>query len=274
MKLIIRSLSALFIGVISAIAMGCPAAPSAKSGAEEASVNDAFGIPGIPQLIVETFNGRVEITGGGTTGAIRVAAELRHPERVNYRTAQEGDVVRVTAEEVKRRWGWLPWRWQDGGAHIHVTVPRQADVKARSSNGTITLRDIAGTGELRTSNGNITVKEVDGQFNLKTSNGGITVLEADGQFDLKTSNGGIRFQGGLEPRSDNTFKTSNGNITAALSGEPPNVRVKADTSNGGIRLDKAITVDGNMSKNHITGVMGDGSANLTLKTSNGSITIE
>ena len=109
---------------------------------------------------------------------------------------------------------------------------------------------------------------------MKSSNGNITVASARGEFDLDTSNGSIRFEGDLTLGSDNRFESSNGNITAALTGEPPNVRVQASTSNGDIVLERPVTVVGNTDGERISGVIGEGSASLTMDTSNGTIRIE
>ena len=252
-----------------------------------------FAVSGQPRLIVDTFNGRIEIT-GSDAGEVRVEAEFRNPERVNYQAAQEGNTVRVTAEkgDDDSFWGWLPWRGDDAGANIRVIAPREAVLEGRSSNGSIRVANIAGSGSLHTSNsgimassmdgifslstsnGEITLREADGDFRLKSSNGNITVASARGEFDLDTSNGSIRFEGDLTLGSDNRFESSNGNITAALTGEPPNVRVQASTSNGDIVLNRPVTVVGNTDGDRISGVIGEGSASLTMDTSNGTIRIE
>lgn len=252
-----------------------------------------FAVSGQPRLIVDTFNGRIEIT-GSDAGEVRVEAELRNPERVKYRAVQEGDTVRVTAQKAgdDSFWSWLPWRDGDAGANIRVSAPREVVLEAHSSNGSIRVDNIAGSGSLHTSNsgiaassmdgtfslstsnGEITLRGAEGDFRLRSSNGNITVAAARGEFDLDTSNGSIRFEGDLTLGSDNRFESSNGNITAALAGEPPNVRVEASTSNGDIVLDRPVAVVGSTDGDRISGVIGDGSARLTMDTSNGTIRIE
>ena len=252
-----------------------------------------FAVSGQPRLIVDTFNGRIEIT-GSDGGEFRVEAEFRNPERVDYQAMQEGGTVRVTAKKAgdDSFWGWLPWRGDDAGANIRVSAPRETALEGHSSNGSIRVDNIAGGGSLHTSNSSITASSMDGTFTLSTSNGEITLREAEGdfrlkssngnitvgggrgEFDLDTSNGSIRFEGDLTLGSDNRFESSNGNITAALAGEPPNVRVQASTSNGDIVLDRPVSVVGSTDGDRISGVMGDGSATLTMDTSNGTIRIE
>ncbi len=282
---------AAFLALVGLMAVAC-------SGDDEDSweVSDAsaiFAVSGQSRLIVDTFNGRIEIN-GSDAAEVRVEAQLRNPERVDYRAVQDGDTVRVTAEKTgdDSFWGWLPWRDGDAGANIRVSAPRETALEANSSNGSIRVDNIAGNGSLHTSNshvtassmngtfslstsnGEITLRGADGDFRLKSSNGNITVAAARGEFELDTSNGSIRFEGDLVLGSDNRFESSNGNITAALAGEPPSVRVRASTSNGDIVLERPVTVVGSTEGDRISGVIGDGGANLVMDTSNGTITIE
>ena len=240
-----------------------------------APVTNTFVVSGVPTLIIENANGRVEVIGSGHGAKIRVEAALRRPERVDYQATQDGDTIRIAAKELKsgQSW-WAKLLFRDGSANIEVAVPHDANVEVHNSNGSITLRNVAGDVELRTSNGDVEAQGADGRYDIHTSNGKIKVEKGLGEFNLRTFNGAIRFQGELTQGTENRFRTTNGSITAALAGESPSVRVEATTSNGGIDLSRAITVSEMAGQRRVEGIIGNGDASLMLSTFNGSITIE
>lgn len=254
------------------------------------SREDSFQAEGIPTLSVENFNGRVEIVGDREDGRILVAADIRHPDLVDYSATREGDVILVRSKPSGKR-AFLGWRFLNRGARIRISAPRKANVDVRTSNGRVALRGIEGAGtvvasngrvdadmligefDLRTSNSRIESERLEGDFRLETSNGGVTIMDGRGIFDAKTSNGRIRFSGEIMPGGRSKLETSNGSVVVALRGEP-SLHVSAETSNGSIVCEREMDVRGERKKRQIEGVMGDGEGMLTLRTSNGSITIK
>lgn len=282
----VRSAVATARSVITAAANVEDVADSSSSERRQ----DSFSIEGVPTLVVENFNGMVEVAGDGADDGVEVAAEIRHPELVEYLAMQEGDTILVRAKPSGRR-SFLGWRFLNRGAYIRVSLPRKANLDAQTTNGRVVLRRIEGVGTVRTSNGRIEVDEVsgnfemrtsnsringsrlEGDFRLETSNGRIEALDGRGTFDAETSNGRIRFRGEILPRKESRLVTSNGSIDAMLRGEP-SLRVSARTSNGSIVCDREMEIQGERKKRQLEGVIGDGEGTLTLRTSNGSITIE
>ena len=251
---------------------------------------DSFRTEGVPTLIVENFNGRVEIAGDSPDDGVYVSASIQHPDLVDYSAVQEGDTIIVRTKPNGRR-SFLGWRFLNRGAHIRISSPRKANVDVQSSNGRAILRGIEGIGTLRTSNGRIETDtvtgtfdmrtsnsrieaaRVEGDFTLESSNGSITVRDGQGTFDAETSNGSVRFAGEILPHKESRLVTSNGSITARLGGEP-SLRVSARTSNGSLTCNREVEILGERKKRQLEGVIGGGEGELTLKTSNGSITIE
>ena len=251
---------------------------------------DTFRVEDVPTLEVENFNGRVEIVGDSEDESVRVTAIIRHPDLVDYSAVQEGDRVAVRTTPSGKR-SFLGWRFLNRGAHIRISSPREAVVEVRNSNGRAILRRIGGEGTLRTSNGRIEVEDVTGKFSMSTSNsrieaariegehrlessnGRIRVWDGKGTFDVETSNGSIRFSGEILPHGESRLATSNGSIQAALMGEP-SLRLSARTSNGSITCQREVEIRGDWKKRQLDGVIGDGEGILTLRSSNGSITIE
>ena len=251
--------------------------------------DETFSVAGPPTLIVESFNGRVEIEGDGPAGSVRVRAEVRNPSRVDYRVAQDGDTVRVQARP-RRQHSFLHLFGFNRGARIRVTVPRDATIQAKSSNGRVELKDVNGDATLRSSNGRIVVEgvkgtvdastsnsridaiRVTGDVTLRTSNGRIEIDEGQGSFDAETSNGAIHYRGEMSS-GRHRLKSSNGSITVQLLGEP-SVKLEAATSNGSVKCLRPITTQGWSSKSRLEGTIGSGNATLAIQTSNGSVTVE
>ncbi len=266
----------LGVGTLGLLIMaGCGIAISDHGeGKVETRQND-FAITGMPTLIVENANGDVAVTGGADGGRVRVTARLRRPERLDYRAVQEGDTVRIIVKKRpsgERWWSWLQWR--SGASDIVIAAPATASLDIHTSNGKIAARQVAGTVTLGTSNGSIEATGGDGSYDLRSSNGNVTVAAGRGRFNLRTSNGSIHFAGDPEEGTENRLRTSNGNIKARLAGESPSVRVSASTSNGRIRLERSVAVSELRNRNRLEGVIGDGAAEMTLTTSNGTIAIE
>ena len=228
-------------------------------------VESAFDVGESVWLEVDGFNGSIAVNFGGE-GQVLVRASLRQPDRLVYTTQQDGDRIVITA----RRLGSFFDLISRTSAKIEVTVPRATYVDLDTSNGSITINGIEGGGILNTSNGAITTTNVEGDYTLETSNGRVTVENVRGTFDIRTSNGSIVFDGELVPGGDNRIQTSNGSVSVSLPGIP-SVRLDASTSNGSIvsRLPMTTTSSG---KNHLRATIGGGDAELSVQTSNGSIT--
>ncbi|MCH7800847.1 MAG: DUF4097 family beta strand repeat protein [Chloroflexi bacterium] len=217
------------------------------------------------RLEVDGFNGSITVN-LGDDGQVLVRASLRQPDRIEYTTQQDGDRIVIKA----RRLGNFFDLWSRASAKIEVTVPRSTYVDLNTSNGSIKIDGIEGGGVLDTSNGAITASNVEGDYTLETSNGRVTVQNVRGAFDIRTSNGSIEFGGELLPGGENIIRTSNGSVSVSLSGNP-SVSLDATTSNGSVvsKLQMTILSSG---KSHLKAILGDGDAELSVRTSNGSIT--
>jgi DUF4097 and DUF4098 domain-containing protein YvlB len=125
-----------------------------------------------------------------------------------------------------------------------------------------------------TSNGHIRVDNVRGGLQAGTSNGGITASVAPNQdvrpIRLDSSNGNIDLTLPANFTNGVRASTSNSGITLHMPG-PVNARVAARTSNASVSSDFEVRVEGELNKNHMDGVMGNGGPLLDLSTSNGAI---
>ncbi len=249
---------------------------------------DVFGVGATPTLVVDGENGSVVIN-AVTGNIIKVTATLRDANRIDYEATLEGDTVTVKA---KKKGGFRLVSFGQGpAADIEVSAPPATMVEIRTSNGSIELRGIQESGSLRTSNGKVVMENVSGDFDIRTSNGSVTltavegnltvessngaivVRDGKGTFDIETSNGRIEFSGELTPGGENTMRTSNGSVTVSLQGEA-SVELDASSSNGSVTSKLPILTTGTLGERHIVGTIGNGDAELLIRTSNGSVTVQ
>jgi DUF4097 and DUF4098 domain-containing protein YvlB len=220
-----------------------------------------------PELVVTAFNGEIQVT-GGQEGKVFVHTTLWWPDKIDYDVSQDGDVVTIKAEQ-KERFSTIGGR--SPGADIEVTVPVNTSVRLRTSNGMIEVRGTESSGSVETSNGQIVLENIRGDFRAETSNGAIEVNQSRGSVDLYTSNGSITYSGELLPDTRTEMRTSNGGITVNVQGEP-SLMLDASTSNSSVKSDLPITAS-TTGDNHLVGTIGDGEAELVLRTSNASVRI-
>src|SRR4051794_30053378 len=190
-----------------------------------------FAITGHTELVVNTFNGNVNITaiGLGTadvsvtphgTGLSDADAQAAL-NAISVAVDQSGTTLTITATPV----GDSPVG-SSRGADVDVQIPADTAASVTSSNGQVQVINLNGPTTIRTSNGaattrggtsldvetsngSIELSEPSGTVSLRTSNAGIDVLDARNAIAaLSTSNGPITFSGRLAA-GPQTFTTSN-----------------------------------------------------------------
>ena len=175
-------------------------------------------------------------------------------------------------------------------AHIELRVPRETRIGARSSNGKICLEGIDRDVRAHSSNGSISICEVNGDIDVTTANAKVACRCTHGHLRARSSNGKIELGG---HRGSVDASTSNGIICCSLEsvGE---VGVQLTTSNGRIvlelpeRLDADVDmrVENGLIRNDldleqqsgdengwVRGRLGKGGCPIRLRTSNGTISI-
>ena len=77
----------------------------------------------------------------------------------------------------------------------------------------------------------------------------------------------------MTPGGSNELRTSNGSVNVKLEGTP-SPKIDASTSNGRVTSDLPAMTASQQDKRHLVGAIGDGEADLLVRSSNGSISIE
>ena len=132
----------------------------------------------------------------------------------------------------------------------------------------VELRDIVSV------NGEIEIIGVRGNIEASTVNGAISLEGASGDLELATVNGAIRASmDALGASQDVDLESVNGGIRLDLPADS-GARVDANTVNGGIGFgDFGLRADKGLVGRSLSGVIGDGSANLSINTVNGAINV-
>jgi len=196
----------------------------------KATKDQTFAVSGAPRLLVASDVGGSIQVHPGSDNAVRVQAQLRGANRIDFNISQSGDTVDVAAH----RSGWLNWLGGARKADIVVSIPRRSLVELDSANSRIDLQGVEGAATLHTSNadlhlanvigpidasssnGSIQADGVQGTVKLHTSNGSIKLTGITGSVDAQTSNGSITFSGTPAAQSNNRLKTSNGSVNVFL----------------------------------------------------------
>jgi hypothetical protein len=260
------------------------------------------------RLSLESFNGNVEITAwdqntvdisGTKYGPSEDAADAlridiaNSPDSVNVRVIRPGDFrgnrgarfavkvprgtvldqITTSNATIDIMGGSGPGRFRTSNGKIQVRF-FAGDVDARTSNGEVDLSDVEGQASAHTSNGRINAFHIRKSLQASTSNGPITANltagPAEGPFRLETSNGPIDLRLSDNLNGSVRAQTSNGPITVQMPGTL-NARVSARTSNASVSSDFPVKIEGELNKNHMDGLIGNGGPLLDLSTSNGPI---
>jgi hypothetical protein len=199
-------------------------------------------------------NGGVRVMGGSRTDTLvraRVVATAENQSaadalaRAVTVSTEGGRVSAAGPERSGDRRGWH--------VSFEVWVPTRADVTARTSNGGISIANVAGTVGFDAVNGGVTLSGVSGDVRGTTVNGGVTVELAGDHWegaglDARTTNGGVR------------LKVPDGY----------SCQLAVATVNGGVHADFPLTVQGRLDKT-LNVPLGKGGAPVRIATTNGGV---
>ena len=249
-----------------------------------------YPLKGGPELHVKTDDGSVRIeTGAGSGIDVRVTTVGWRiaPGEVTITESQVGDRVDIEVRLPKDRHG---LRVGHRSISVAVRVPKQADLHVHTGDGGIEVQAVSGQLDLSTGDGSITADGLQGGIRLHSGDGSIRAtglsgrLQADtgdgpmnvrGRFDvldLRTGDGGIEAtaEAGSKVEAAWSLRSGDGGITLRLP-EGLGADIDAHTGDGGIVLDKPVTVTGTISPNRVRGKLGAGGLPLRIHTGDGSI---
>lgn len=213
-------------------------------------------------VFIDNVNGRISVASWDQPRvrihAVRRAETREVLDKLGIDLRQTSDGLSIVTKMPKRNdSGLLDMIFgNDGNASVdyEVTVPRNTDLRAENTNGSIHAAEITGNIRLSTTNGRIEAARCAGTVNASTTNGAIRA-----ELVQVTSGKPMKFE------------TTNGSITLTV---PPTFTadVQAETTNGSIRTDLPVTTK-SFSRRELRGTLNGGGPSLELYTTNGSIEI-
>ena len=284
------------------------AAATLVPGARAEEWSKSYTISGRAQVRVDTNDGAVRIaTGDSKQVEFRVIYEgYELNKNLHIDSRQDGDSVQVNAR-VTGHWG-FSWGRGHRGPRIEVRMPKDADLRIDTGDGSVETQPLRGRVKIHTGDGSVRVQAVDGNVDIDTGDGSITVegakgdirlhtgdghIEArnlDGRVDANSGDGHIKIDGRLDALNVKTgdgsidarvepgsklsggwsIRTGDGSVDLVLPADLQ-ANIDASTNDGHISLGIPVTVEGTFSNSQIHGKMNGGGQSLTIHTGDGSI---
>jgi hypothetical protein len=164
-----------------------------------------------------------------------------------------------------------------------------APVDVHTGSGSLKLENISGSATARTGSGSIRAEGVGGAFNGKTGSGSIylaqtapgdvVVSTGSGSSNLNGVTGSVRASAGsgritVDGRQEGDWKlnTGSGSVRVSLPADAA-FELDAESNSGDIDIDHPLTVEGRISKRHVTGTVRGGGPLLRIDTGSGRIRV-
>lgn len=202
------------------------------------TISEVFKSSDHPTIVVETFNGSIDISNGDTDevvievnkhgSGVSEEAARDSVNNVNVAIEQDEEQISIKASKIWRQFG-------NSGASVIIVAPPKAKVVLQTSNGYIVAEGLRGSIDATTSNAKVDVVQAHGPIKVHTSNGPILIEATEAAVDAETSNGSVRFEGSLTG-DENEFHTSNASIDVRLPADSQ-FEIDASTSNSVVDCD-------------------------------------
>lgn len=276
------------------LAAGCTVTVDSQS--EIVRDEKRFTVAGTPTVRVTTFDGSIQIQSWDKPDVL-VEIEKRGPTResvdaLEVKTSQDGNTIELEVKQPRRESFTGIGFQRSASARLIVSVPRRADIRARSGDGSIRIERVNGRIDLHTGDGSLHATEVAGELTLHTGDGSVTVDGAEGSLALDTGDGGVnvtgkltsvrlhtgdgsiiyRAQPGTTMTEDWEITTGDGGVSLYLPSDF-GAELDAHTGDGSIRNDLDVESGGRteMTRRTVRGRLGAGGRQLRIRTGDGSI---
>jgi hypothetical protein len=256
-----------------------------------------FTVSGTPAVNATTFDGSIQVQAWENPDVL-VEIEKRGPtraalEQIEVHTAQDGNTITIDARRPHRRSVHVFGLNISPTARLIVWVPKHADVRARSGDGSISIERVTGKLDAHTGDGSIRANEIAGDMTLSSGDGSVTVDNAEGRLALDTGDGSVNVSGklaavrlhtgdgsivyradpGTKMNDDWDITTGDGGVTLYLPSDF-GAELDAHTGDGSIRNDLDLTASGDNTRRTVRGRLGPGGKQLRIRTGDGSIRLK
>lgn len=164
--------------------------------------------------------------------------------------------------------------WGNHSIRVELHVPHDLTADIHTGDGSIKLRDLAGSIRVDTGDGSIEAEHLDGTLDAHSGDGSVHVSGRFDNLQLHTQDGSVEANvlKGSHVNGDWRVQTGDGSVHLRL---PQDLSANLDlhTGDGHISTDVPLTVTGFRNDHGVTGKLNSGGAALVVRTGDGSITI-
>jgi len=258
-----------------------------------ATEKKSFTVTGTPDVVLKTFDGAIEVTTWDRPEVAvtieRYAGSQAEAEELEVKAVQDGDTITVEAIRPERtvQVGFHVGR----GVKLVATLPKQANLEARTGDGAISAKGVDGRVELNTGDGAISGADLSGDLAVHTGDGSVALDGVSGRVTVNTGDGSVRVRGaprvlrattgdgsinldlasGTVLEEDWLVTTGDGSIRASLPAAL-SAEIDARTGDGRISADE-LGLTTSDSRRELRGTLGAGGRQLKLRTGDGSISL-
>ncbi len=152
---------------------------------------------------------------------------------------------------------------------------RHRDQEAASVDYTLTVPRGARLDEIKTVNGSVEIDGISGEVRASSVNGGVRGLRLIGELGLSTVNGRVEAEFERMEARRISLRSVNGTVVVRLP-QGAGMRLSASTVNGSLESDFDLPVRriGFGPGRHVEATLGQGGADVSLRTVNGSIRLQ
>jgi len=253
------------LGILVILALLSVACDGLGSQKYSETLEESFAVGDAPILTVENFAGEVRVRVGEEDSMRVIATKRATRERdlddIQVRMNERDDGVEIITDR--------PSGLSNLSVELEVTAPAATRVDVRTGGGDVNVRGIEGTIEANTGGGSIEVRDASGDLELETGGGSIDVRGSTGTIEARTGGGSIDYEG--RPQGNCLFETGGGSIRLRL---PTDINVRVNLETGGGEIDVDFSVDGRVSKQEVSGIIGSGDgAEVRAHTGGGDIDV-
>ena len=246
--------------ILSVLALSSLFAASTAVASVERDYSESWQMDSDSKIRLQNINGAVEVEGWDRNEVqldYRITADDEDDlQRVKVDIDQSSDSLDVEVDYEDNNSSWWGRGNNSGSVSFSLKVPRGA-----------VLQDISSV------NGGIEIRGVTNRIKTETVNGSIEVAGAANDLSASSVNGSVVVNftrmGGSQRAS---IETVNGRIKVQIPSDS-NVTVDAETVHGSIKNDFGLKAEKGFIGNDLRGAIGNGDANISLETVNGSISI-
>ena len=245
-------------------------------------------LPGVAALKVRVVSGSVAILASQDAPSLDVASLTGQPLLVTH----EAGILTVTYEDLQ--WdglkGWL--RPQRHSADVTITVPADcptqvgvvnasaivsgisASISAKSVSGDITLDGVTGSVDAKTMSGDLEARGIDGEVAFNSVSGGLTLAGGSvSKLAARTVSGQVTADIDLRDGSGLKVTTVSGDVAVRVPASA-SARVDLKSTSGRVRsgFDGMSPASGR-GPAVLSATIGSGSANLTVSSMTGDVTL-